>query len=109
LNSLARQPLLADLRIAEGDMLAEYDAPGLGEAMAARAVWTRVALQDGVPERAREELGDLLSRSEASHVVMISRAPLRIALLALPGADPGVEIALALFHKLAAVAARETP
>ena len=112
LRDLADQPLLAGLRLAEGPALADYDADGLGEAMAAQAVWTEGALLDPrivVPVRARDELRDLMARTEATHAVMISARPLRIALLTLPslGANDDAESSLALFRKLAASAAQD--
>lgn len=112
LNSLADQPLLAGLRLAEGAQLAEYDEASLGTALAARPVWTQAVLRDAetpAPVRAREELGDLMTRTEATHAVMISRTPLRIALLILPGGSQSddAETDLALFGKLAAMAAIE--
>jgi hypothetical protein len=111
LNSLADQPLLAGLRLAEGGQLAEYDEASLGTALAMRPVWTQAVLRDAetAPARAREELGDLMTRTEATHAVMISRTPLRIALLILPGGSQSddAETDLALFGKLAAIAAVE--
>ena len=111
LNSLADQPLLAGLRLAEGAQLAEYDEASLSTALAMRPVWTRAVLRDAetAPARAREELGDLMTRTEATHAVMISRSPLRIALLILPGGSQSddAETDLALFGKLAAIAAVE--
>jgi hypothetical protein len=88
-------------------LLAEYEAPGLAAAMAGRAVWTRAALAGAAPARAHDELADLLDRAEATHALMVSSAPLRIALLTLPGVGPNddAETNLALFRKLAAVAA----
>jgi hypothetical protein len=110
LNSLADQPLLAGLRIAKGPMLAEYDADALGAAMKTRAVWTRPILTDKltqISKRARDELRDLMTRTDASHAVVISNMPLQIALLTLPdiGSADSMEINLALFHKLAAASA----
>ncbi len=107
LNSLSGEPLLAGLNLAEGKTLAEYDTIALGQAMAARAMWTRSVLSGkdaDIPARAREELGDLMARTQTTHAVMISRAPLRIALLTLPGAGAadGIEANLALFGALAA-------
>ncbi|HXQ10907.1 MAG TPA: hypothetical protein VN805_07905 [Caulobacteraceae bacterium] len=112
LGGVAEQPLLAGLRIAHGPLLAEYDGPRLATAMAARAVWTRAALAHApLPDRARDELADLLETTEATHALMVSATPLRIALLTLPGAGPSddAETALALFGKLAAIAAATAP
>jgi hypothetical protein len=109
LGCVSDQPLLAGLRIAEGPLLAEYDAPGLAQAMAARAAWTQGALatEAAMPGRARDELADLLATAEATHALMVSASPLRIALLTLPGVGPSddAETSLALFGKLAAIAA----
>jgi hypothetical protein len=114
LNSLAHQPLLAGLRLTQGAALAEYDCTALGPALAARPVWTRPVVEDPgspLPRRAREELEDLMARHESTHAMLLSQSPLRIALLTLPSLGPAGPDAvdLALFHKLAAVAARELP
>lgn len=110
LESLAEQPLLAGMRVSDGAALADYDSDLLGKVMAARAVWTRVPADQDVdmPERAREQLDDLMARSDATHAVMLCQMPLRIALLTLPsmGPDGEVGVHLALFQKLAAMAAK---
>jgi hypothetical protein len=108
LGGVSDQPLLAGLRIAQGSLLAEYDAAGLATAMAARAVWTRPALVDAaIPDRARDELSDLLESTEATHALLVSATPLRIVLLTLPGVGPSddAETSLGLLRKLAAIAA----
>ena len=110
LSSLADQPLLAGLRLAEPAQLGEYDHEVLGAAFAARPVWTRAMLSSESPDAtalAREELSDLMTRTDATHAVMISRTPLRIALFTLPGVGQSdfAETDLALFGKLAAIAA----
>jgi hypothetical protein len=114
LNSVADQPLLAGLRIAKGPMLAEYDVKSLAATMKTRAVWTRPILADKamqISARARDELRDLMTRTDASHAVLVSEMPLRIALLTLPevGSADSTEINLALFHKLAAASALGQP
>jgi hypothetical protein len=114
LASLADQPLLAGMQLAEGAMLAEYDAKALGDAMASRAVWTGMVLGDKQAEiamRVRDELGDLMARTEATHAMMVSRTPLRIALLTMPDVGPArdIEVDLALFRKLAALSTGEAP
>jgi hypothetical protein len=113
LDPLADQPLLRGLRLAEGGLLADYNPDALGTALMARPVWTRQALADPDaqgPQGGREELSDLMVRSEASHAGLISRNPLRIALLTLPeiGEADGAVTDLALFCKLAAIAAKES-
>lgn len=112
LNSLADQPLLAGLHLAEDGQLAEYDRGGLGTALAQRSFWTRDVLRDStvsIAKRAREELDDLMTRTDATHAVALSHAPLRIALFTLPrhGRAGNAETDLALFGKFAAIAARE--
>ena len=53
-----------------------YDAPALAAAMAERAVWTPGALAAApLPDRARDELADLLETTEATHALMVSAAP----------------------------------
>jgi hypothetical protein len=105
LSVLAGQPLLAGLRIAESSALADYDAAELATFMRAKAVWTRAALrmEEERAPRARDELADLMTRMDATHAVVVSETPLRIALLTLSDAGPadGAETSLALFHKLA--------
>jgi len=110
LDGLADQPVLAGLRIADGAQLAEYNQETLGAALSTHSVWTPAMLHDGETKmtRALEELGDLMTRNEATHAVMISREPLLIALLTLPGGQLElVETNLALFGKLAALAAED--
>lgn len=108
LEALADQPLLAGLRIAEGSQLADYDAAGLGPALMARPVWTPALAAAGAAQtRALEELADLMARAEATHALLVSATPLRIALLTLPEGGPAVrqEADLALFGRLAGIAA----
>jgi hypothetical protein len=112
LDSLTGQPLLAGVRVAQGALLSEYDVRGLAEALRGRAVWTRMALADPqapIASRARDELNDLMTRTEATHALLVSAAPLRIALLTLSGIGLADDAAdnLALFGKLAAVSARD--
>jgi hypothetical protein len=112
LESLADQPALADLRMAEGDQLSEYDTTALAAALAGRPVWTPAALASQAPlTRPLEQLADLLERTWASHAIMISALPLRIALLTLPegGSSLDLETDLALFGKLASIASRSRP
>ena len=109
LEGLADQPLFKGLKVAEGDLLADYDAPALLEALTERPVWTRHAMQARQSDASNlglEELIDLTMRTDASHAVLVSPHPLRIALLVLPeiGAAEDVETDLAIFCKLALVA-----
>ncbi len=111
LESLADQPLLAGLRLADPAQLAEYDRNGLGMALASRSVWTTSALaQAKIPARSRDELTDLMARTQTTHALPISPTPLRIALVTLPasGAVEEMEANLALFARLATVAAKDT-
>jgi len=111
LDHLKDQPLLSGLRLAEADLLADYDPGVLGASLSIRPVWTRRDLGDSTlqdPVGGCEQLNDLMARTEASHAALISRTPLRIALLTLPdmGVADGAEIDFALFCKLAALAAK---
>jgi hypothetical protein len=105
LGGVADQPLLAGLQMAEGPLLADYDASALADTLVTRSVWTRHGLV--ATDRGSQELADLMARAEASHAALISREPLRIALLTLPqlGAADEAETDFALFRKLAAIAA----
>jgi hypothetical protein len=110
MGTIADQPLLSGLRMAEGSALGDYDAETLIAAMAGRAVWTRDAFVRGDAVTAMpggEELADLMARTEATHAMMISTAPLRIALLTLPelGLADEMAVHLAMFRKLATIAA----
>jgi hypothetical protein len=110
MGTIADQPLLSGLRMAEGSALGDYDAETLIAAMAGRAVWSRDAFVRGDAVTAMpggEELADLMARTEATHAMMISTAPLRIALLTLPelGLADEMAVHLAMFRKLATIAA----
>ena len=107
LQDLAGEPLLSGLRLTQGEALADYDTGALGRLMAAHAIWTREALGGKDAVRPCEELADLMARTEATHAMLISREPLRIALLTLPklGDATGLETYLTLFRKLGAIAA----
>jgi hypothetical protein len=112
LESLTDQPLLADLRMADPVQLTDYDQPGLAAALASRPVWSATTLAEAaMADRSRDELADLMARTETTHAVMIASTPLTIALVTLPasGAVEAMEAHLALFGRLAAVAAKETP
>jgi len=107
LDGLADQPLLRGMRLAGDAETADYDAAGLAAALLTRPVWSQAALST-LADRPREELADLMSRHDATHAVLASSQPLRIALLTLP--DGGVlDIQLALFGKLAFLAAKSRP
>jgi hypothetical protein len=109
LGDVADQPLLAGLRLVEGAQLRDYDTDGLAAALGARRVWTLGVLAAAeVAARPREELADMLARAEATHAVIVSGSPLRIALLTLPDGGPAheVDVELALFGKLASIAAQ---
>jgi hypothetical protein len=112
LASLSDQPLLADLRVAQGAQLAEYDQEGLAIALASRPVWAATTLaQASIADRSRDELADLMARTQTSHALLIASTPLTLALVTLPasGAVEEMEANLALFGRLAAVAAQDTP
>ena len=113
LDSLAGHPLLRDVRLVEGGPLADYDPVALAAAFSSRMVRTRKSLREtGEPVTAgRDELLDLMAGADASHAALVSRQPLRIALLTLPEIGPAEETDadIALFCKLAASAAEARP
>ena len=85
-----------------------FCAASLAAALASHPVWTpsTLAARD-LAERCRDELADLMTRQDATHAVILSTTPLRIGLLTLldGGASEIVEAQLALFGKLALIAA----
>lgn len=114
LAAVSRHPAFADLSLVEGSSLAAYDPEALEGAFAQGPVVAAARLAGpgakNVPEDAREQMLDLLARHAASHAVLVSAAPLRVALLSTSAvrADDG-EAEVLLFQRLAADAARSGP
>ena len=112
LLSLADQPFLRGLRVAEGTLLADYDAASLVETLTRQPLWRRHALLAlAGPTRGQEELADLMTRTDATHACLLSRDPVRVALLTLPeaAADEAADADIALLGRLGAIAAEGRP
>ncbi|MNU62250.1 hypothetical protein D3C71_514740 [compost metagenome] len=113
IDTASRAAPLQGLVLAEGADLSAYDPALLRAAFADDIVMdlTRLNQAPSEAERdAREQLRDLLRRHASTHAILISAAPLRIALIALGGSTRAEEDerAMALFQKMAAmVAARD--
>jgi len=93
--ALAGHPLLGDVGILSGPDLADVDDPAFRRLLsdrpllrAAEAPWGRLPHDDGV-ERARS----MMSSHDASHLMLLSHDPLRVAVFCLPAvaSDPRTE------------------
>ena len=86
LNALAGDPMLKDLSIRGAADLDDYPAREMAVTLARRPLWSTAALQaaDGATPAEREPLLDLLARSDATHVGLLSVSPLRIGLVRVP-------------------------
>ena len=108
IDTASRAAPLQGLVLAEGADLSAYDPALLRAAFADDVVMdlTRLDHAPSEAERdAREQLRDLLRRHASTHAILISAAPLRIALIALGGSTRAEEDerAMALFQKMAAM------
>jgi len=97
-------PMLQRAAVLEGGGLADFDEARLRAALGPRPVITladaRLMGGDGEP------LVALLETHEATHVVLLADAPLRLLVVNMPGlsSGPDVAIQLTLLHKLATAA-----
>ncbi len=103
LGALANQPLLAGLRIMQGPQLCDYGADALSVALHDGPARRGARGRDHDSPRGREQIEDLMARTDSTHALMLSRAPLRIGLLTLAPGQGGeqTEAHLALFQRLA--------
>lgn len=102
---------LQGLVLAEGDDLVAYSSDRLLEAFGQETTAVLARLEQDTQEagrEGREQMIDLLHRHAATHAVLISDPPLRIALVALAGSaqQEEDERSLDLFQKLASLIAR---
>lgn len=113
LNVLADDPMLKDLSVRSEPDLADYPARDLAVTLARRPLWSAASLQDpdgGVTDAEREPLLDLLARSDATHVGLLSRSPLRIGMVRVPELlrDTEAEVDLELAFRMARMTAEKT-
>lgn len=110
IDTASRAAPLQGLVLAEGADLSAYDPALLRVAFADDVVMDLTRLghaASGTERDSHEQLRDLLRRHASTHAVLISVAPLRIALIALGGSTRAEEDerAMALFQKMAALVA----
>jgi hypothetical protein len=106
LDRMLDAPELEQARLVEGPALADYDQEALVRLFAGAPV-VSIADVKGASGGAMEQLGVLFDEREATHAILLSKAPLRLLLVNLPrmGSGPDVALQLQLFAKLAAQAA----
>lgn len=114
LNALAGEPMLRDLSVRSDSDLADYPAQDMAATLARQPLWSAAALQatdEGVTDAGREPLLDLLARSDATHVGLLSRSPLRIGLLRVPELlrETEAEVDLQLAFRMARMTAEKAP
>jgi hypothetical protein len=94
LDSLTVEPTLKDLTVLGEADLADYRPRALVETLAKRPLWSLTGLrtaESGLSDAEREPLIELLERSSATHVGLLSRSPAQIGLVSLPGLSRTLE------------------
>jgi len=110
LGDMTREPILKDLSVLTEHDLADYRPETLAQTLDRQPLWSAAALQAGagtIDEAEREPLLDLLARSDATHVGLLSRSPVRIGLVRLPDLlrNTDAEIDLGLAFRMARLTA----
>ncbi len=113
LAALAEEPLLKDLAVLEEDDLIDDRPQALIATLEQRPLWSAPVLRStetGLSEDEREPLLELLARSDATHMGLLSRSPLRIGLVRLPDLlrDTEAEADLGLAFKMARLTGDKT-
>lgn len=106
---LTRQSQLSGTTVIEGDNLADFDQPAVAAAFALYPVMDRGDLP-GLADDTRQQLESLFTTYDATHLLLLSSAPLRLAAatLAALGSNSALKTELALVQRMAAlVSARE--
>ncbi|RYG09727.1 MAG: hypothetical protein EON96_17860 [Caulobacteraceae bacterium] len=106
LGDLTKEPMLKDLSVLSEHDLADYRPEAMAQTLERQPLWSAAALQAGtgtIDETEREPLLDLLARSDATHVGLLSRSPVRIGLVRLPDLlrNTEAEIDLGLAFRMA--------
>lgn len=113
LATLADEPLLKDLAVLEEDDLIDDQPQALIATLEQRPLWSASVLRSaetGLGEDEREPMLELLARSDATHMGLLSRSPLRIGLVRLPDLlrDTEAEADLGLAFKMAQLTGDKT-
>lgn len=113
LNAFADEPMLKGLSVRSEPDLADYPAEEMAVTLARQPLWSAAMLQaaDGdVTDAEREPLLDLLARSDATHVGLLSRSPLRIGLVRVPELlrETEAEVDLELAFRMARMTAEKS-
>lgn len=94
LDSLTAEPALKDLTVVGEADLADYRPRALVETLAKRPLWSLAdlrAAESGLSDAEREPLIELLERLSATHVGLLSRSPVQVGLVNLPGLSRNLE------------------
>ena len=110
---LTDEPLLKDLAVLEEDDLIDDRPLALIATLEQRPLWSASVLRSaetGLGEEEREPLLELLARSDATHMGLLSCSPLRIGLVRLPDLlrDTEAEADLSLAFKMARLTGDKT-
>nr|WP_314525167.1 hypothetical protein [uncultured Brevundimonas sp.] len=107
LADLTKEPMLKDLSVLSEHDLVDYPSDAMARMLGRRPLWNTADLQAGTAvdddEGQHEPLLDLLARSDATHIGLLSRSPLRIGLVRLPDLlrNTDAEIDLGLAFRMA--------
>ncbi|GAA0653419.1 hypothetical protein [Brevundimonas lenta] len=112
LSALTEEPMLKDLTVLAGPDLADYRPEDTAATLEQRPLWSAAALQAGdgaIGDTGREPLLELLARTDATHIGLLSRSPIRIGLVRLPDLlrETDVEVDLGLAFKMARLTAEK--
>ena len=113
LGALAGEPMLKDLTVLAEPDLADYSSEAMAQTLARQPLWSLATLgaADSIVSQAeREPLLDLLARTDATHVGLLSRSPVRIGLVRLPELlrNTEAEIDLGLAFRMARLTAEKS-
>lgn len=100
--SVTEHSQLEGTTLIEGEALRDFDASALATALATTPVMDRGDLQ-GVPDDTRQQLESLFHTYDATHLLLISPRPLRLAAatLAAVGSSAALKTELAVMQRLA--------
>jgi hypothetical protein len=112
LGDLTGEPMLKDLTVLTESDLADYRPEAMAQTLDRQPLWSAATLEaaDGiVSEAEREPLLDLLARTDATHVGLLSLSPVRIGLVRLPDIwrNTEAEIDLGLAFRMARLTAEK--